>query len=270
MAKPLQKEFDTCPMLSRSDWGVGHIQQRGLTHAISTGQSPTGFHGPKVAGWLVFLNGCHRGEDVRLPVGETKLGSSWDCDAVITGVGIGSHHAVIRMGSGEGSIAPTGGERIVKINNVAISGPHSLEDGCLVTLGEMQCVVRFSEQMTRGYVPSEAPRPLNMPVQAMRSETVCGWLVLTRGSSMGQDYRIVNGIFRVGSEPGLEATIPDAHLSKHALTLSVTTKECKVTWIADGHKLFVNGVAATVDTMLKESDTILIDHVEGYLKWYRS
>ena len=109
-----------------------------------------------------------------------------------------------------------------------------------------------------------------MPNQAIRPETVCGWLVMLRGTAMGQDFRIVNGTFRIGSEPGLEASIPAANLTTHALTLSVTTKECKVSWIADGHKLFINGVHSAVDAILKESDTILIDHVEGYIKWYRS
>ena len=87
---------------------------------------------------------------------------------------------------------------------------------------------------------------------------------------MGQDYRLINGKFRVGSEPGLEATIPDAHLTKHALTLLVSTKECKVAWIMEGHTLFINGIKADVGALLGESDSILIDHLEGYIKWYRS
>ena len=270
MAKPLARKFDTCPMLARGDWGVGSVQNRGLTHAMSAGQNPTGFHGPRTAGWLVFMNGCHRGEDIRLPDGETVLGSSWEADAVITGVGIGSKHAFIRMGIGEASISPSAGSRVVKINNVVISGPHSCEDGALITIGEMHCILRFAEKMPRGYEAPESAKPLSMPNQAMRSETVCGWLVLNRGASMGQDYRIINGRFRIGSDPGLEATIPDGHLSKHALTFAVTTKECKVEWIMEGHKLYINGVEAAVNAVLNDSDAVSIDHLEGYIKWFRS
>ena len=270
MAKPLLKNFDTCPMLSRSDWGVGQIQSRGLTHALSVGQSSVGFHGPRVAGWLLFMNGCHRGEDMRLPVGETKIGSSWMNDAVLTGVGIGSQHAVIRMGVGEGSIASVSAERVVKINNVPINGRHSLEDGALLTIGDVHCIVRFAEQMNRGYQPPEAPKPMNMPTQAVLKEAVCGWFVMTRGALLGQDFRIVNGKCRIGSSPGLEISIPDAHLAKHALTLHVTMKGCKVDWVCDGHKLLVNGNECGVDTALRESDVISIDHVEGYIKWARS
>lgn len=270
MAKPLSRDFETCSMLARGDWGVGGVQNRGLTHALSSGQNPTGFHGPRTAGWLVFLNGCHRSEDFRLPVGETAIGSSWEADAVVTGVGIGSKHAFIRMGTGEASIAPFSGSRIVKINNVPITGPQSCEDGALITIGEMHGILRFAEKMGRGYAPADYPKPLGMPNQAMRSEAVCGWFVLNRGASMGQDYRLINGKFRVGSEPGLEATIPDAHLTKHALTLLVSTKECKVAWIMEGHTLFINGIKADVGALLGESDSILIDHLEGYIKWYRS
>jgi hypothetical protein len=269
MSKPLSKNSETCPMLSRSDWGVGHIQQRGLTHSLSVGQSPVGFHGPKVAGWLVFLNGCHRGEDTRLTVGESKLGSAWSGDIVITGVGIGSQHALIRMGMGEGSIIPVSPDKVIKINNERISGPQSLSEDMLITIGEVNCVVRFAESQGRGYQPPEVPKAPSISTQAALREMVCGWLVMTKGTYLGQDFRLVTGNCRLGSSPGLEVTIADPHLAKHALTLAVTAKECKVTWIADGHKLLINGTAADVGAIVRESDTIHIDHVEGYLKWFR-
>jgi hypothetical protein len=267
MAKPLEKHFDTCPMLSRSDWGVGHIQQKGLTHALSIGQSSVGFHGPRISGWLIFLNGCHRGEDIRLPVGETKVGSSWLSDTVLTGIGIGSQHAIIRMGMGEGTIAPISSDRVVKVNNIVINGQTSLEDGCLVTFGELHCIFRLSDQMTRGYQSKESPKPAQMPTQSSHRETLCGWLVISKGAMLGQDFRLVNGICRIGSESGLEVTVADVNLPKHALTLSVNTKDCKITFIASGITVFVNGQGATVNSVLRESDSITIDQVEAYVKW---
>jgi len=269
MAKPLSKNSETCPMLSRSDWGVGHIQQRGLTHSLSVGQSPVGFHGPKVAGWLVVLNGCHRGEDIRLPIGESKLGSAWTSDFVITGVGIGSQHALIRMGMGEGSIIPSAPDKIIKINNQRITGPQALSDDMLITIGEMNCVLRFADRQGRGYQPPEVPKTPSLPTQAVLREMVCGWLVITKGTYLGQDFRLVTGNSRVGSAAGLEVTIADPHLARHALTLDITAKDCKVTWIADGHKLLINGSAADLGAIVRESDIFNIDHVEGYLKWFR-
>lgn len=270
MAKPLEKNFDTCPMLARSDWGVGHIQQRGLGHALSAGQSPVGFHGPRVGGWLVFLNGCHRGEDMRLPVGETKLGSSWLSDVVLTGIGIGSQHALIQMGVGGAMIAPLAGDRTVKLNNVQIADAQTLEDGCLVSIGELHCVYRSADQMSRGYRPKDTPRPLHMPAQSSHRENLCGWLVITKGAMLGQDFRLINGRVRIGSEPGLEVTIADPNLAKDALTLSVSGKEGQVSSIGESSKLLVNGVESGVNSILKESDTVVIDQVEGYIKWFLS
>jgi hypothetical protein len=257
-------------MLARSDWGVGQVQSKGLTHALSVGQSPVGFHGPRVAGWLVFMNGCHRGEDMRLPVGETRFGSAWGNDYVLTGIGVGSDHCVIRMGIGEGSITPLSLDRVVRVNNQPVSGTHNLVDGALITIGELHAIVRFSEQMGRGYSPPEAPKPQGMPTQASQREMVCGWLVMTRGVLLGQDFRLVSGSCRIGSALHMEVTVPDAHLPKHALTLATSAKECKVSWIADGHKVLVNGNEIAPDTIIKDSDVMLMDHVEVYLKWYRS
>ncbi len=257
-------------MLARSDWGVGQVQSKGLTHALSIGQSPVGFHGPRVAGWLVFINGCHRGEDMRLPVGETRLGSAWTNDYVLTGIGVGSQHCVIRMGIGEGTIIPLALDRVVRVNNQPISNAQDISDGDLISVGELHGIVRFAEQMSRGYSPPESPKPQSMPIQASHRELVCGWLVMTRGALLGQDFRLVGGACRIGSALNREVTVPDAHLAKHALTLAVSPKECKVTWIAAGQKVLVNGNEIGADTVIKDSDVILIDHVEAYLKWFRS
>jgi hypothetical protein len=270
MTKRLSKHHETCPMLARSDWGVGGVQSKGLSHALSLGQSPVGFHGPRVAGWLVFLNGCHRGEDMRLPIGETKLGSAWINDQILTGVGIGSQHCVIRMGVGEGVITPLSHDRIIRINNQTITDTSSLSDGALITIGELHAIVRFAEIMGRGYAPPEAPKPQGMATQASQRETVCGWLVMTRGVLLGVDFRLVSGPCRIGSDLNLEVTVPDPHLEKHIITLLVSPKDCKVSWIAEGHKILVNGNEVVSDTVIKDSDVILMDHVEAYLKWFRA
>jgi hypothetical protein len=264
-----KKITDTCPMLARSDWGVGHIQQKGLTHSLSTVQSPVGFHGPRVAGWLVFVNGCHRGEDMRLPVGETKIGSSWLSDIVLTGIGIGSRHAVLKMGVNEGVLMPVSGERIVKINNSPISSETTLDDGCLISFGDLHCIFRLAEQKTRGYRPPDPPKPALMPNQASHREALCGWFVVSKGQAMGQDYRLINGRCRIGSQADLELTIADPNLARLALTLSVAPNECKIAAIGDAGKILINGLESRVDAVMRESDELTIGSVEGYIKWFR-
>jgi hypothetical protein len=204
---------------------------------------------------------------MRLPVGESKIGSAWQNDSVITGVGVGSYHASINVGVNEATITPSAANRLVKVNNSPISGRQSLEDGCLLTIGEVHCIFRFASAYASGYTHPMTPVPQNMPAQILPMEMVCGWLVFSRGPSMGQDFRLINGECRIGAEPGLEVSLPDANLSKHVLTLSVSRRDCKITWISDPKKLRVNGHEVQPYHALRDSDVIIFDHMEAYLKW---
>jgi hypothetical protein len=265
-----RKHFETCPMLARSDWGLSNVNSKGLSLCISSVQSAVGFHGPKVAGWLVFLNGCHRGEDMRLPVGESQIGSSWLNDCIVTGVGVGSQHAVIKAGVGEANIIPVAANRVVKVNNNLISGRQVLDDGSLITIGEVHCIYRSADAFSPGYIPSVTPVPIHMPAQTLPLEVVCGWLVFNRGVCTGQDFRLIHGSNRIGSMAGLELSLPDPNISSHALTIEASSKECKIQWAKDYGLVRVNGREAQAGQALVDSDVVEIDHLEAYVKWLRS
>lgn len=256
-------------MVARSDWGVGSVHQKGIGHTLSVAQSSVGFHGPRTAAWIVFLNGAHRGEDIRFPVGESKVGSSWTSDVVLTGIGIGSHHATIRMGMGEGSIIPAAANREIRINNQLIHGPSDLPDGVLLSIGDLHGVVRYATQFSPGYRPPEPVRPASMPTQAAPKFMTCGWLVVNRGPLMGQDFRVVNGVNRIGSQPGLEISIADPHLLAEAMTLECSAaKGCILKSVSGERAVKVNGSVCELGKVLRDSDIIAIDHVEMLLKWY--
>lgn len=258
-----------CPMIARSDWGVGSIHQKGISHTSSIGQSTIGFHGPRTAGWLVFMNGAHRGEDMRVPVGEAKIGSSWNADLVLTGVGVGSQHATVRMGMDEGSIVPVSASRDIRINNKRIEGPSELRDGYLVSLGDLHAIFRFSTAYSPGYEPQEYLKPDSMPAQSAPTVTTCGWLVMQRGSLMGQDFRLVNGMNRIGSNVGLEVSIPDPHLVGLGFTLDCSsTKGCTVQSVQEGRALKVNGSVCEVGKVLRDSDVVSFDHLELLVKCF--
>ena len=257
----------TCPMIARSDWGVGQIQQRGLAHSLSKAQSPVGFHGPKTAGWLVFLNGAHRGEDMRLPVGESKIGSNWQCDLVLTGVGVGSAHALMRVGVDKCYVSPHAGNRLVKINNEVIGGPCDVADGALITFGELHAVFRSAEAFLPGYKPSMLVAPEGLPHQSDAPLSTRGWLVIARGPMMGQDFRLVQGRNRLGLAEGLEVTIVDSHLHKSALALNCKPTGCIIDSIAEGVSVRIGEEVAKKGRILLDSEVIQIDHLEGYLKW---
>lgn len=269
MSKASQKKFETCPMLSRSDWGLSHINSKGLSHCLSLNQSPVGFHGPTVGGWLIFLNGCHRGEDMRLPIGESTIGSAGQNHCVITGVGVGSYHATLSISADNVKITPAAANRVLKINNVAVSETQKLKDGFLISFGEVHCLFRLSSKFEPGYAPSDVIIPKNMPEHILPIEMVCGWLVFSRGPSLGQDFRLINGECRIGSQLGLELSVPDHGLSKHALTLHVSRRDCKIVWAADPRKVRVNGSEMRPAQLLRDSDVLEIEHLEAYLKWHQ-
>jgi len=50
-----------------------------------------------IAGWLLVLNGKHKGEDFRLREGKNTVGSAPDCDVVLTDGHISTKHAHITV-----------------------------------------------------------------------------------------------------------------------------------------------------------------------------
>jgi hypothetical protein len=54
-----------------------------------------------VVGWLVAMNGNHKGEDFRLHEGQNFLGAAPDCDVVLTDDTVSSKHASLRVTNGQ-------------------------------------------------------------------------------------------------------------------------------------------------------------------------
>src|SRR5437868_10322207 len=50
-----------------------------------------------IAGWLLVLNGKHKGEDFRLREGKNTVGSAPDCEALLTDDHISAKHANIQV-----------------------------------------------------------------------------------------------------------------------------------------------------------------------------
>lgn len=86
---------------------------------------------------------------------------------------------------------------------------------------------------------------------------------------MGQDFRLINGKCRIGSQPNLEVTLIDPNLTAIAATFSINPTECKVTSLGAGTRLLINGTEAGIDSVMRESDSVIIGSVEGYIKWFR-
>ena len=86
---------------------------------------------------------------------------------------------------------------------------------------------------------------------------------------MGQDFRLINGVNRIGSGAELEVSIPDQNLIKEAISLECSQqKGCQVKSAGEGRAIKVNGSICEVGKTLRDSDLLAVDHLEMLVKWY--
>lgn len=230
-------------------------------------QSPAGLHAGRTGAWLVFLSGCHRGEDVRLPVGSTGIGSSWAADIVLTAPGLSSRHAQITLKDGANWIAPLGGDRLVAVNGERVSGQTALEDGDLISFADLHAIIRFAKDYAPGCRPVGRPRPALAPNLGDRMATyTVAWLVAASGARAGQDWRLIRGTNRLGSAMGLEITWPDTDWPEVACTLQCDLTSCVLASWAPELTVLVNDSPAKTEQPLVDSDRLQIGNLEFYLK----
>lgn len=74
-----------------------------------------------VVGWLVALNGKHKGQDFRIREGKTSIGSSEDNDIQLTDEFVSAHHATIKF-------VQKDGERIFILTDMDSSNGTFLND----------------------------------------------------------------------------------------------------------------------------------------------
>jgi type III secretion system (T3SS) inner membrane Yop/YscD-like protein len=91
----------------------------------------------EVCGWIVALNGQHKGEDFRLRVGKNVLGTAADCDIVLTDKKISRKHATVRYEGGEFQIADLDSSNGTFVNDEKVQ-KHDLIDNDIVKLGDIE------------------------------------------------------------------------------------------------------------------------------------
>src|SRR5205085_1167002 len=89
----------------------------------------------EVCGWLVALNGQHKGEDFRLRVGKNVIGTAADCDVVLSDKKLSRKHATIRFEGGEFQIADLDSSNGCFVNDEKIQ-KHDLIDNDIIKLGD--------------------------------------------------------------------------------------------------------------------------------------
>lgn len=121
---------------------VGGMPVGGATAMVNVAdlQLPTGGEkrrgGPTV-GWIVALNGDHKGEDFRLKAGKNVIGTASDCDIVLTDKKVSRKHCTIRYEGGEFQIADLDSSNGSFVNEDRIQ-KHDLIDNDILKLGDIQ------------------------------------------------------------------------------------------------------------------------------------
>ena len=91
----------------------------------------------EVCGWLVALNGQHKGEDFRLRVGKNVIGTAADCDVVLSDKKLSRKHATIRFEGGEFQIADLDSSNGTFVNDEKVQ-KHDLIDNDIIKLGDIE------------------------------------------------------------------------------------------------------------------------------------
>jgi hypothetical protein len=91
----------------------------------------------EVCGWLVALNGQHKGEDFRLRIGKNVIGTAADCDVVLSDKKLSRKHATIRYEGGEFQIADLDSSNGTFVNDEKIQ-KHDLIDNDIIKLGDIE------------------------------------------------------------------------------------------------------------------------------------
>jgi hypothetical protein len=91
----------------------------------------------EVCGWLVALNGQHKGEDFRLRIGKNVIGTAADCDVVLSDKKLSRKHATIRYEGGEFQIADLDSSNGTFVNDEKVQ-KHDLIDNDILKLGDIE------------------------------------------------------------------------------------------------------------------------------------
>jgi hypothetical protein len=91
----------------------------------------------EVCGWLVALNGQHKGEDFRLRIGKNVIGTAADCDIVLSDKKLSRKHATIRYEGGEFQIADLDSSNGTHVNDEKVQ-KHDLIDNDIIKLGDIE------------------------------------------------------------------------------------------------------------------------------------
>lgn len=261
---------ETCPEVGRQKWRKNNRGNFFLSHLASLTQNAGDSPGAVTKAWLVGLNGMHAGEDFRLTEGETVVGSGWDSDVVFTTPNVSRAHASIVITDVNAKIMDLDSASGVWVNGVKLA-KTDLQSGDAVRLGASDFVFWSAASCV-----NSASHDSNNNASAIASERlalragkphVWGWLLGTKGSYVGQDFRIVFGENRLGSDFGNEICISVKEAEGVVCVFSCDYSKCILRRKTSSFPVLVN--RGVVDSrVLKDGDVIAIGTDEFCVRIY--
>ncbi len=256
------KPTPVCSFLHDAAWRApvdGYPVGNGLQSHV--GRGPT-------RGWLVALDGVHRGEDFRLTEGANRLGSAYQADVALTGTGVSGSHAVLTCHADSADLSDAASREGTLVNGERVD-QAKLYDGDELILGDVRLMFRLAAAFTPGYRPQLRPRPVVKSTPSVNARPyVCGWLVHTHPGPLDTDFRLLNGTCTLGSGKGHAIMLHHDGVAQRHAKLTCAQNQCTIRPTAKTQTVLVNGLAVTAPTLLRDSDTIRVGGAELYLKWF--
>jgi hypothetical protein len=210
-------EQHQCPFVSREAWkkGSGSGSGHPAVHVLSVGQNPSLCPSNQTTGWLLGLGGAHAGEDLRVTVGETYVGSGWDSDIVLTTPEVSRRHGKFTSAGGVILLEDNGSATGIAVNGEFIREPRMIQHGDRIKFGVGDFLFYSADETTS----DKALDDQNLKIFKKCASPTLAWLICRSGDCSGMDFRLLKGLNRVGALPGLEIVLPDQNLNSIHMTI---------------------------------------------------
>ncbi|MEY3903032.1 MAG: hypothetical protein RL189_2338 [Pseudomonadota bacterium] len=246
-----------CSFVARMNWRRSGASVHPSVHVLSLQQNCTSTASNQTIAWIVGTGGVHAGEDFRLTQGESIIGSGWDADIVLTSPEVSRTHAKISstnhlcvledLGSGSGTF----------VNGERCDDPRALNHRDVIKIGMGEFIYFALDPESVQIQPAVSPKAVSSPSGKTPSQraAVVGWLVCQSGELSGLDFRLTEGVNRVGSLSGLEVTIPDPNLNSVHMNLECSADRIYMRPVSSGLQLMRNNQLIDAG-VLKDGDLI--------------
>ncbi len=260
--EPCVSKQHLCPYVARELWKGGKTSSHPSVHLLSQNQNPSVSASNKTVGWLLGLTGVHAGEDFRVTQGETFIGSGWDSGIVLTTPEVSRRHALLRAGADHVELSDNQSATGVFVNSVKLVDSVKLNHGDQVRFGVGVFLYFNANALTSNSAIEEAL----FDSYFKKPSSTLAWLLTKTGEFADLDFRLIQGVNRLGSLPNLEISIPDSNLSSVHMTFECSPERIYLRPDSDSFDVLRGHEVTQRATSLRNGDIIKVGGLELMLR----